>query len=47
MNDIMKYKFWLALIRLSELTADDSIDDGADFAYSIEKAISKLEGELV
>ncbi len=47
MSDIMKYKFWLALTRLSELTVDDYIDDGADFAYNIEEEISKLEGELV
>ena len=42
----LRYKLWMALVKLSELTADDSVNDGADFAFSIENEIVRLEKEL-
>tara|TARA_Y100001951_G_scaffold87212_1_gene78108 strand:+ start:1117 stop:1356 length:240 start_codon:yes stop_codon:yes gene_type:complete len=45
-NENLKYKFWMALIRLSELTHDVFVDDGEDFAYDIEEEIAKLQDEL-
>ena len=46
MDRDMKYKFWMALVRLSEVTNADHIDDGADFVYNIEDQIKKLESDL-
>jgi|TARA_R110000823_G_scaffold226188_1_gene353916 hypothetical protein len=45
-NQTLRYKLWMALVKLSELTADDSVNDGADFAFSIENEIVRLEKEL-
>ena len=42
----LQYKLWMALNKLSELTSDTSVDDGADFAYDIENEIFLLEQEL-
>ena len=42
----MKYKFWMALVGLSELTDKDHVDDGADFVYNIEDQIKELESDL-
>tara|TARA_Y100000310_G_C20522862_1_gene734545 strand:- start:826 stop:1050 length:225 start_codon:yes stop_codon:yes gene_type:complete len=45
-QNLLKYKLWMALNKLSELTSDTSVDDGADFAYDIENEIFLLEQEL-
>ncbi len=45
-SQTLRYKLWMALVKLSELTADESVDDGADFAFNIENEISRLEKEL-
>jgi|TARA_Y100001951_G_scaffold49488_1_gene39030 hypothetical protein len=45
-QNLLKYKLWMALNKLSELTTDTSVDDGADFAYDIENEIFLLEQEL-
>ena len=45
-SQTLRYKLWLTLVRLSELTTDDNVDDGADFAFNIENEISRLEKEL-
>ena len=45
-NDNLKYKYWMALIRLTELTSDVFVDDGQDFAYNIEEEIAKLQEQL-
>ena len=36
----------MGINKLSELTTDDNVDDGADFAFNIENEISRLEKEL-
>jgi hypothetical protein len=45
-QNLLKYKLWMALNKLSELTTDTSVDDGADFSYDIENEIFLLEQEL-
>lgn len=45
-NQTLRYKLWMALVKLSELTTDNDVDDGADFAFNIENEISRLEKEL-
>jgi hypothetical protein len=42
----LRYKLWISLIRLSELTSEETIDDGSDFAFNVENEIKKLEREL-
>tara|TARA_R110002020_G_scaffold442723_1_gene653891 strand:- start:503 stop:721 length:219 start_codon:yes stop_codon:yes gene_type:complete len=44
---MLKYKLWITLIRLTESSSCDSVDDGADFAFDIETEINKLERELL
>ena len=43
---LVEYKLWVALVRLSELTSEEIVDDGADFAYSVEQEIQRLEESM-
>ena len=45
-NQTLRYKLWMALVKLSELTTDESVNDGEDFAFNIENEIVRLEKEL-
>lgn len=45
-SQTLRYKLWMALVKLSELTTDDDVDDGADFVFNIENEIIRLEKEL-
>ena len=44
--ELLRYKLWIALVRLSERTNDMDIDDGADFAFNIDDEITRLEMEM-
>ncbi len=43
---VLEYKLWMALVRLSEHTLFEDVDDGADFAFNIESEIEKLERNM-
>ena len=43
---LLEYKLWVALNKLSEHTPEDTVDDGADFAYNIEQEIKRLEESM-
>jgi len=45
-SQTLRYKLWMALVKLSELTTDESVNDGEDFAFNIENEIVRLEKEL-
>ena len=44
--ELLRYKLWIALTRLAELTNDLDVDDGADFAFNIDDEITRLEMEM-
>ena len=43
---LLEYKLWVALVRLSEWTNEQDVDDGADFAYNIDDEIKRLERSM-
>ncbi len=45
--ELLRYKLWIALVRLAERTNDVNVDDGADFAFNIDDEITKLEMEMM
>jgi len=42
----LQYKLWMALTQLQEFTFETIVDDGGDYAYSIEDELADLEKEL-
>jgi hypothetical protein len=43
---LLEYKLWIALVALAEKTPENTVDDGADFAYNIEQEIKRLEESM-
>ena len=43
---LLEYKLWVALVRLSEHTLFEDVNDGADFAFNIEDEIARLERSM-
>ena len=44
--ELLRYKLWIALVRLGESTNDIDVNDGADFAFNIDDEIARLEKEM-
>ena len=44
--ELLRYKLWIALVRLAERTNDTDVDDGADFAFNIDDELARLEREM-
>ena len=45
--ELLRYKLWIALMRLSESSNAEDIDDGADFAFNIDDELARLEKEML